>query len=69
MDGGPFNRVSAVRDGVQEPSGVHPQSACIASECMAWRWDHFVARHAEHGPNHQGESGPAKGRCGLAGKS
>lgn len=40
---------------------------CLGHQCMAWRWQHYVARHNTRGPMDVGESGPATGYCGLAG--
>lgn len=39
------------------------QSPCIASECMAWRWQ-FLAMHG----NESELTEQAKGYCGLAGE-
>lgn len=47
------------------PDELNGATVCIASSCMAWRWE------TEPFPNHQpGETGPSAGSgyCGLAGK-
>ena len=46
-----------------------PQTPCIASQCMAWRWVWHPAVVEEHNrtasPSNQGR---ANGDCGLAGE-
>lgn len=49
----------------------NPFDTCIASACMAWRWDYSpeqVAYHAKEAPQAYADGKfIARGRCGLAG--
>jgi len=46
-------------------SGPAANYHCIASKCMAWRWDMEITHSIEHGSQ---MSKTDKGHCGLAGK-
>jgi hypothetical protein len=43
------------------------QVCCIASKCMAWRWEKYLAVF-ELDPDLSAEVNTEKGYCGLAGK-
>lgn len=42
--------------------------ACIATKCMAWRWEYFTIGHLKNGPDYNAGMGQARGYCGHAGK-
>lgn len=51
-----YNRFSGA------PKQLNTAASCIASACMAWRWEPVVNRAGE-------PSGHHKGHCGLVGPS
>ena len=62
----PFVRAEQWEPGVTHAQGDNPPKNrsewninCIASECMAWRWEHNYT---------DGYAGERYGYCGLAGK-
>lgn len=48
--------------------GFNGADRCIASECMAWRWDKGTTYTTDGKAWNRMPSAPAEGRCGLAGK-
>ena len=56
LDRGGASTALAVNRTPYESSGVHPLTRCIASDCMAWRWDGTAYDPHSHG------------YCGLADK-
>jgi hypothetical protein len=57
----PFARVSAYDHSPNKDSGgnIRPGAYCIASRCMAWRWDLDTDPPTAE---------PTEGYCGLAGE-
>lgn len=49
--------------------GGHGENAfyCLASDCMAWRWDLTPEQSASRNKGATTEQSEAKGHCGLAG--
>jgi hypothetical protein len=55
------NGDSAMYDNRSSEVAFHAAARCIASECMAWRWEPIRGFSDE-------EMTPFKGYCGLAGR-
>ncbi len=65
------NRWPADPDGESDDSfgldsSGQPHALCIASQCMAWRWDRVIESQGQLVPMPQGAP---SGHCGLAGAS
>lgn len=52
-----------------EPHALNPiPCRCIASQCMAWRWQNLTRHYPWGSVNVGGSNDPRKGYCGRAGK-
>lgn len=63
----PFTRAADLDGNRGAVSGhEHPQTMCVSSACMAWRWVHKAGTNKNDQPNYY--AGQWHGYCGLAGK-
>ena len=62
---GPFNRVEIV---TKNATSLHNPTTCLASACMAWRWDNFDPHDSKSSGGILLPKEQWPGHCGLAGK-